>query len=117
MPDDAAHQGPRFFGKYRGKVADNLDPLMLGRIVAQVPAVSSAASNWALPCVPYAGPQTGVPLMPPVGANVWIEFEAGDPDYPIWTGCFWSPGDLPEPVPESTPSTRAPDPRDAELKP
>ena len=24
-----------------------------------------------------------------MGAGVWIEFERGDPNYPIWTGCFW----------------------------
>ena len=37
-------------------------------------------------------------LVPPVGANVWVEFEAGDPDYPIWTGCFWGPGEVPAPA-------------------
>jgi uncharacterized protein involved in type VI secretion and phage assembly len=80
----------QFFGKYRGQVANNIDPMQLGRIQALVPAVgSSMATSWALPCTPYADPHAGVLLLPPVGARVWIEFEAGDPDYPIWSGCFW----------------------------
>jgi uncharacterized protein involved in type VI secretion and phage assembly len=53
------------------------------------PAVAGMTTNWALPCMPYAPPQGGVMFLPPVGAPVWIEFEAGDPDTPIWSGCFW----------------------------
>src|SRR5262245_588319 len=48
-----------------------------------------------MPCVPYAGTQVGWFLVPPVGANVWVEFEAGDPDYPILAGCFWGAGEVP----------------------
>ena len=84
-----------FYGKYRGKVLDNLDPLMLGRIIAEVPAIAGSILNWALPCVPYAGFQVGFYAIPPIAANVWIEFEGGDPKYPIWTGCFWSEGEVP----------------------
>jgi hypothetical protein len=80
----------RFYGKYRGTVVNTLDPLQIGRIQVLVPAVGGLApSTWAMPCVPVAGPQTGLHALPPVGAGVWIEFEGGDPDFPIWTGCFW----------------------------
>ena len=85
----------RFYGKYRGKVADNVDPLFLGRILPIVPAVSELPLTWATPCVPYAGPEVGFCAIPPIDANVWIEFEGGDPDYPIWTGCFWEEGQAP----------------------
>ncbi len=86
----------RFFGKYRGIVSDNRDPLMQGRIKARVQDVlGSNDSGWALPCTPYAGSGVGLFLLPPVDASVWIEFEHGDPDYPIWTGCFWAQGELP----------------------
>lgn len=86
----------RFFGKYRGVVENNLDPLQQGRIQVSVPAVlGEGSSSWAMPCVPYAGPGVGFFAIPPIGANVWVEFEGGDPDYPIWAGCFWSTGDLP----------------------
>jgi Type VI secretion system/phage-baseplate injector OB domain len=79
----------QFYGKYRGQVVDNNDPLKLGRIRALVPAVDRMTTNWALPCTLYADPHAGVLLLPPFEALVWIEFEAGDPNYPIWSGCFW----------------------------
>jgi uncharacterized protein involved in type VI secretion and phage assembly len=79
----------QFYGKYRGHVENNMDPMQLGRIQVLVPAVSGMTTSWALPCTPYAAPQAGFLFLPPVGALVWIEFEAGDPDHPIWSGCFW----------------------------
>jgi uncharacterized protein involved in type VI secretion and phage assembly len=86
----------KYFGKHRGKVVNNIDPLQLGRLQVTVPDVlGRQTSVWAMPCVPYAGPQVGFYTMPTVGANVWIEFEHGDTEYPIWTGCFWSAGELP----------------------
>jgi hypothetical protein len=83
------------YGKYRGKVIDPVDPLQLGRIVALVPAISEIPLNWAMPATPYAGAGVGFFAIPPVGANVWIEFEGGDPNYPIWAGCFWGQGEAP----------------------
>jgi len=86
----------RFYGKYRGLVQDNDDPQGMGRIRATVPEVLDAeASPWALPCVPYAGDGVGLHMIPPVGAAVWIEFEAGDPSRPVWTGCWWGAGQVP----------------------
>ena len=78
-----------FYGKYRGKVVKNEDPLKRGRIMPSVPAILDGELTWAEPCTPYAGPKLGWYAVPPVGANVWIEFEEGDPGRPIWTGCFW----------------------------
>lgn len=81
----------RFFGKYRGIVLVNLDPEQRGRIQAQVPAVGGLApTSWAMPCFPSAGMQAGFFTVPPVGAGVWIEFEGGDIDHPIWSGCFYA---------------------------
>lgn len=86
-----------FFGKYRGKVENNVDPKNLGRLQISVPAVlGDGKSSWAMPCVPYAGKQVGFFSMPANGTNIWVEFENGDPDYPIWTGCFWGDGELPQ---------------------
>lgn len=87
------------FGKYRGQVANNVDPMLLGRVQVSVPAVLGEGSlSWAMPCAPYAGSQVGFFAVPPVGANVWVEFEGGDTDYPIWVGCFWGVGELPPPA-------------------
>jgi hypothetical protein len=82
-------EGP-FFGKYRGTVVNNIDPMQIGRIQAMVPDVAGLLpSSWAMPCLPVAGLNMGLFTVPPVGAGVWIEFERGDPDYPIWVGGFW----------------------------
>jgi hypothetical protein len=86
----------RFFGKYRGLVADNDDPTGRGRLKVIVPAVMGEEPVWALPCVPYAGDNAGSYLMPEKDAGVWVEFEAGDPSYPIWVGCFWPDGHAPK---------------------
>jgi hypothetical protein len=85
-----------FFGKYRGKVENNVDPMQLGRVQVSVPSVLGGGRlSWATPCAPYAGVGVGFFAIPPAGANVWVEFEGGDPDYPIWTGCFWGAGEVP----------------------
>lgn len=80
--------GP-FYGKYRGVVVNNVDPMQIGRIQAIVPAVTPIPGTWAMPCLPWAGINTGVFTVPPIGAGVWVEFERGDPDYPIWVGGYW----------------------------
>jgi hypothetical protein len=83
----------KYYGKYRGTVINNIDPLLLGRLLVEVPdVVSLVPSSWAVPCVPLAGPtglSMGVYMVPPIGAGVWIEYEQGDANYPIWSGCRW----------------------------
>jgi uncharacterized protein involved in type VI secretion and phage assembly len=94
----------KYYGKYRGSVVQNVDPERRGRIQAMVPDVSNVVpTTWALPCVPLAGKNTGSYLVPQVGAAVWIEYEQGDPDYPIWTGGFWAEGDVPSPALDGNP--------------
>jgi Type VI secretion system/phage-baseplate injector OB domain len=90
---DNASTCHRFFGKYRGTVINNIDPMQLGRIMAQVPAVSALLpTSWCMPCYPLAGTGSGASFVPQLRSGVWIEFEGGDPDYPIWTGCFYGLG-------------------------
>lgn len=80
----------KYYGKYRGVVLNNVDPLQMGRLMVEVPDVTGLApSSWAMPCMPIAGIQNGMVAPPVIGSGVWVEFEQGDPDYPIWTGCFW----------------------------
>ena len=97
------------YGKYQGTVMNNLDPQNMGRIQAFVPKVlRQVPTGWAKPCVPYAGPTSGFFSVPPIGAGVWIEFEAGDVSQPIWTGCYWGAAELPMKPPSvpSKPTTR-----------
>ena len=89
-----------FFGKYRGTVVDNVDPEQRGRLRVQVPAVQGInATSWADACLPLSGTAAlgmGVFWVPPIGAAVWVEFEGGDPNLPIWSGCRFShPSEVP----------------------
>jgi hypothetical protein len=80
----------KFVGKYRATVLDNVDPMQIGRLLVLVTDASGIApSTWAMPCVPVAGIQTGFFTVPLIGSGVWVEFEQGDPDFPIWVGCYW----------------------------
>jgi uncharacterized protein involved in type VI secretion and phage assembly len=95
-----ANSTKKFFGKYRGTVLNNVDPETRGRLMLNIPDVLGVVpSTWAEPCTPLAGPTgppMGVYMVPPIGAGVWVEFEHGDPNYPIWVGCRWgAPSDIP----------------------
>lgn len=88
------HVRSRFYGKYRGNVTQVDAPSM--RIKAKVPAVlGETESGWCMACVPFAGDAIGLAFLPEVGAGVWVEFESGDPSYPIWSGCYWRQGEPP----------------------
>ena len=94
----------QFIGKYRGTVVGNQDPENAGRLQVQVSDVSNVqTSTWALPAASFAGAQSGFFSVPPVGANVWVEFEQGDSDYPVWSGCFWGSGGEVPPLATASP--------------
>ena len=84
----------RYYGKYRG-IVEEVDAKSM-RVKAKVPAVLGASSTWCVPCVPYAGKGAGFCFLPEADAGVWVEFEAGDVEHPIWTGCYWFEGEVPE---------------------
>ncbi|SFF76454.1 hypothetical protein SAMN05518801_101344 [Novosphingobium sp. CF614] len=80
----------RYYGKYRGTVINNIDPMQTGRLMVQIPdGPGLAPSTWAEPCFPATGKQMGMHWLPQIGAGVWVEFEQGDLNYPIWTGCYY----------------------------
>ncbi len=98
----------RFYGKYRGSVVNNVDVQRLGRIQVSVPEVGPLPLlSWAMPCLPVGGLQMGIFTVPLVGAGVWVEFEQGDPDYPIWTGCYFAAHEVPNRVKEVPPAIPA----------
>lgn len=99
----------RRFGKYRGTVTDNKDPQKRGRLRLLIPSVlADQESDWALPCMPYGGKQgEGLFAIPDVDAQVWVEFEEGDINRPVWTGTFWQQeSDVPEDASKEEPTTR-----------
>lgn len=109
-------QERKFLGKYRGTVESTADPEFIGKIRVFVPDVfGPGIAHWAMPCVPAAGLNSGILALPTPGAGVWVEFEQGDKDYPIWVGCFWgTAAELPlltntakQPVPAITMQTPA----------
>ena len=94
--DALERDADRFYGKYRGLVTDNEDPIGIGRLRALVPAVlGETMTGWAIPCAPYAGTGAGFYAIPMIGAGVWIEFEAGDVSRPLWSGAWWADGEVP----------------------
>jgi len=90
--------GTSFYGKYRAIVTDVDDPDNRGRIRASVPAIlGDHPCGWAMPAAPFAGDGHGFLMLPKIGSGVWIEFEAGQLDSPIWSGGWWGAGERPQP--------------------
>lgn len=89
--DLARDAASRYYGKHRAVVTDNVDPQHLCRIKVQAPALMGETEiGWCLPAFPFLGDGHGLVMMPEVGSMVWLEFEAGKLDFPIWTGGFLS---------------------------
>jgi uncharacterized protein involved in type VI secretion and phage assembly len=89
--------GERYYGLYSATVLNNIDPMQMGRIMVESPSTGGLTpSTWAKPCLPFTGKQMGASMVPQIGAHVWIQFEAGDPDRPVWMGGAWaSAGEVP----------------------
>jgi uncharacterized protein involved in type VI secretion and phage assembly len=100
----------QYFGKYRGLVVDNQDPENRARLMLKVPSVlgDAEATHWAEPCMPFGGlADQGLFLVPEVGAQVWVEFEEGNVNKPIWTGTVWQQADdVPSEAAERSPHMR-----------
>jgi hypothetical protein len=100
--------GPHYFGKYRATVLNNIDVQNQGRVQVQLAdRYGLFPSTWAMPCFPFAGlAMSGIVALPAIGSMVWVEFEAGDIDYPIWAGGFYPlPAEFPILATPMTPAT------------
>jgi phage baseplate assembly protein gpV len=87
-----------YFGKYRGIVTNVDDPNNQCRIKARVDGLlNGQETGWALPVAPFAGDGHGMVMLPAIGSGVWIEFEAGRLENPLWSGAWWAGGQRPDP--------------------
>lgn len=95
----------KWFGKYRAIVMDNNDPERRGRVRVQCPKVlGNYLSSWCEPCIPYATDYAGDYYVPPINETIWVEFEEGNVDKPIWGGGWYKI--------DSTPLTKDSNPTD-----
>lgn len=102
IPPDLQRHAGKYYGKYSGEVVDNSDPDQSGRIkVKVVPVFGADLQVFARPCLPY-----GHFFVPPIGAKVWIEFEAGDANFPIWVGTWYAKGSAPQEAAVDPPDNR-----------
>ena len=105
-PDSMEDGGAKkYFGKYRGTVLNNVDPKKMGRVQVQVPDVAGVGiTGWAAQCLSFGGIESGTYVVPMIGAGVWVEFEQGNPSYPILTGYWWgSTAEVPKTALTTTP--------------
>lgn len=75
----------RYYGVYRAIVTDNNDPDKKCRLKITVPQIYGGEHNyWALPKGIYSGSNMGFVAIPKIGDSVWVQFENGDAQFPIW---------------------------------
>lgn len=85
-----------YYGKYRAIVQRVNDPEKRGRIRVSCPKVlGKALSNWCEPCIPVAYDNGGDFMLPRIGEAIWVEFEEGDVNKPVYTGGWWSSNKTP----------------------
>ena len=90
------YQGMEFFGKYyanyRGYVIDNNDTEGLNRLLIRVPQVTGLNTHikWAYSKGNFSGNNYGIQFLPKKGDLVWVEFEHGNPEFPLWSHAHYS---------------------------
>jgi hypothetical protein len=55
-------------------------------LLLRIPSVSTTTEEWAAASAPYVDGTSASIKLPPAGAQVWVEFEAGNPAVPVWIG-------------------------------
>jgi hypothetical protein len=91
----------KYYGKYSGVVVDNHDAKTSGLLQVQIPTMFGKKTVPARPCFP-----TAHFFVPKIGDQVWIEFEAGNPSYALWVGCWYASGTVPPEAAVNPPDNR-----------
>jgi uncharacterized protein involved in type VI secretion and phage assembly len=100
-PDLQRHVG-KYYGKYAALVTNVSDPEKRGQIQVTIPSIYGATDVvWARASFPY-----GHFYVPPIGAQVWVEFEGGDPRYPLYTGAWYPTSLVPKEAQDDPPANR-----------
>jgi uncharacterized protein involved in type VI secretion and phage assembly len=90
-PDGSA---PAYFGVYPAVVTDLVDSESLGRVQVRFPWLGEDGDRdvraWATLCSPYADDQQGLLVLPEVGSQVVVAFEAGNLRRPYVVGAAWN---------------------------
>lgn len=67
---------------YRAIVRDNRDPAAKGRLKVIIPTLSGdSITEWIWPVI-----SSGYLVIPKPGKQVWVLFENGDREVPVWIG-------------------------------
>jgi uncharacterized protein involved in type VI secretion and phage assembly len=90
-PDGSA---PGYYGVYPAIVTAIVDDQRLGRIQVRYPWLGADGDRdvraWATLCSPYADDDAGLLVLPQVGTQVVVAFEAGNVRRPYVLGCTWN---------------------------
>jgi hypothetical protein len=88
----------RYYGSYRGYVLDNNDPKGMNRVKITCPNIhgDDPIGVWAYPKGQWGGKNYGISILPEKGDVVFVEFDHGDSDYPMWTHSGYGLTEKPE---------------------
>lgn len=86
-----------YYSTYRGFVSQNNDPKKMNRLQLIIPHLDPVTpyEYWAWPSGMWGGENHGVQMIPSIGDMVWIEFENGNADYPVWKHAGYAESELP----------------------
>jgi uncharacterized protein involved in type VI secretion and phage assembly len=94
LPNPPDGSAPGYFGLYPAFVTNLVDSRNLGRIEVRLPWLGTDGDRdvraWATLCSPYADGKQGLQILPEVGSQVLVAFEAGNLRRPYIIGAAWN---------------------------